>query len=140
MPPWSTLVEGGKERYWPLGKSTSEVVHTKLKQSPLTSWLNGLIKLFISFYKSAPLHCGQYYKYFTLVIYDSRVAVTRNYLQYASRVVNYQRKVFIRLTNGWCIICPNNLIIFKLGKRFYNIGPSKHIERGIFQDVSDYFS
>ena len=35
-----------------------------------------------------------------LVIYDSRVAVTRKYLQYACRVVNYECKAFTRLSTG----------------------------------------
>ena len=35
-----------------------------------------------------------------LVIYDSRVVVTRKYLQYACRVVNYECKAFTRLSTG----------------------------------------
>ena len=39
-------------------------------------------------------------KYLTIVIYDSRVVLTRNCPYYDSRVVIYDRKMFIRLATG----------------------------------------
>ena len=38
---------------------------------------------------------GQSYKHFTLVIYDSRIVVTRKVLTICLWVVNYERKVFM---------------------------------------------
>ena len=43
---------------------------------------------------------GQSYKHFTLVIYDSRIVVTTKVLTICLWVVNYERKVFVRLTTG----------------------------------------
>lgn len=40
------------------------------------------------------------YKHSTMAIYNSRVVQTRICLQYNYRIVNYNRKVFIRLTIG----------------------------------------
>ena len=39
-------------------------------------------------------------KHFTIVIYDSRVVLTRKLPIYDSRVINYDRKMFIRLATG----------------------------------------
>ena len=33
---WSTLVEGDEQLYWPRGKSTSEIVHSHMKQMMFT--------------------------------------------------------------------------------------------------------
>ena len=54
--------------------------------------------LYVLYYTlSIILTCGQYYKHFTLVIYDSRVVLTKKCI---SRVVNYKHKVVVRLTPG----------------------------------------
>ena len=44
--------------------------------------------------------CGQSYKHFTLVNYNSRVVIWQFSSQYDSRVVIYERKIFIRLSTG----------------------------------------
>ena len=36
------------------------------------------------------LFCGDSYKHITLIIYDSRVVLTKKYLQYTSKVINYK--------------------------------------------------
>ena len=46
--------------------------------------------------------CGQSYQQFTILIYDSRIILTRNFakLVYNYRVVNCNRRAFIRLAAG----------------------------------------
>ena len=41
---WSTLVEGGKERYLPPGKLTLELVHSNKKNKLLCLWTMQLTK------------------------------------------------------------------------------------------------
>ena len=50
---------------------------------------------------------GQSYKHFTLINYDSRVALSENYLYYNLRVVIYECKIFYR-------------IHFQIGRNFGN--------------------
>ena len=44
--------------------------------------------------------CGQSYKASTIVIYNSRVVPDLKIPHYDSRLVNYKRKLFIRLPTG----------------------------------------
>ena len=48
-------------------------------------------------------------KHFTIVIYDFRVILTRNFPYYNSRVVIYTRKIFIRLATDWLHFVKVNL-------------------------------
>ena len=53
------------------------------------------------------LICGQSYKQFTLVNYDSRVVTWTISYSYDSRVVNYDGKVLYKIDH-WCVIKPHH--------------------------------
>ena len=57
--------------------------------------------------------CGQSYKASTIVIYDTRVVPDLKILN--SRVVNYERKLFIRLPLVTGLVVANQIASFQLG-------------------------
>ena len=53
--------------------------------------------------------CGQSFKHFTLVNYDSRVKICSNFnVRFDSRVVIYDHKMFIRLATGGILFMAEN--------------------------------
>ena len=44
--------------------------------------------------------CGKFYRHPMIVIYDSRIVLTRNCPNYDSRDINYYCREFIRLATG----------------------------------------
>ena len=56
--------------------------------------------------------CGQSYKHFTIVNYDSRVNMGFFQVRYESRVVHYDLRGFIRLATGHTVCLPHARFIF----------------------------
>ena len=85
--------------------------------------------LFKQLKKTVDFSSGQSYKASTIVIYDSRVIPDLKIPPYYdSRVVNYKRKLFIRLATGFKLRFPGCVWLLHINLQFMKlvVGSSLH--------------
>ena len=69
------------------------------------------------------MSCGQYYKAPMIVIYNSRVVPDLKLPHITTRVINYNRKLFIRLATG----NSNGMVCWKSDENYLENGGNKVI-------------